>query len=292
MIVKRPQGIAILFRETLPSLTILALWDLAVVVLFQVYHQEWMEQAALPISLMGSALAIFLGIRNNAAYARWWEGRSLWGVLTNNCRSFGRQVGSLLNGAPELATSMAAYPYLLAAALRGQEPDPTDIDRLLSPELKQRVFACSNRANALLYEIGLKVRSLSEKRGVDGALQSNVDRILSDLANAQGGLERICKTPLPVQYSILPNIATHLFCILLPLSAVQTLGWLTPLGSSIIGVLFQMLDRSGSNLQEPFSDTVHALPMKTIARTIETDLLQPLGLKPAPMPQPLRGVQP
>lgn len=281
MIVKRPYGIAILFRETLPSLTILALWDSAVVVLFQVYHQEWMEQPALPISLMGSALAIFLGIRNNAAYARWWEGRSLWGQLTNNCRSFGRQMASLLNGSPDLARAMAAYPYLMVAALRGEAPGP-DVERLLTPELKERVFACNNKANALLYEIGLGVRNICEKRGVDGALQGTVDRILSDLANAQGGLERISKTPLPVQYSILPNIATHLFCIMLPLSAVQTLGWFTPLGSSIIGVLFQMLDRSGSNLQEPFKNSVHALPMKTIARTIETDLLQPLNLTPAP----------
>lgn len=291
MIVKRPYGIAILFRETLPSLIILALWDLAVVVLFKIYHQDWMDQPALPISLMGSALAIFLGIRNNAAYARWWEGRSLWGLLTNNCRSFGREMASLLNGAPELARAMAAYPYLLAAALRGHKPSE-EVDKFLSPDMRERVFACNNKANALLYEIGLGVRDICEKRGVDGALQGTVDRILSDLANAQGGLERICKTPLPVQYSILPNIVTHLFCIILPFSAVQTLGWLTPLGSSIIGVLFQMLDRSGSDLQEPFSDTVHALPMLTIARTIEMDLLQPLQLDHTPLPVSRGGVQP
>ncbi|MDF7674838.1 bestrophin family ion channel [Acetobacteraceae bacterium ESL0709] len=291
MIVKRRYGLTILIKETLPSLTVLALWDFIVVILFQTYHQEWMEQPSLPISLMGSALALFLGIRNNAAYSRWWEGRTLWGSITNNCRSFGREVASLLNGRPDLAKAMAAYPYLLKAALSNTDTG-TEVDTLLSAEMKKRVFSCGNRPNALLYEIGLEVRKEVDLYKIDGAVHGTIDRILSDLANAQGGLERIQKTPLPVQYSVLPNIVTHLFCVMLPLSAVQTLGWITPLGSSIIGLLFQMLDRSGRDLQEPFNDTVHALPMLTMARTIERDLLQPIGLIPHDMVHPHQGVQP
>ncbi|MXV44498.1 hypothetical protein GS501_05475 [Saccharibacter sp. 17.LH.SD] len=288
MIVKRHYGLITLIRETLPPLTILALWDLVVVVLFQVFHQEWMEQPALPISLMGSALAIFQGIRNNAAYARWWEGRTLWGAITNNCRSFGRQAASLLNQRPELARAMAAYPYFLRASLSNTPPDP-GVKNLLSEDIYQRVTQCTNMPNALLYEIGLSVKNSVQADHIDGAVHGTIDRILSDLANAQGGLERIKNTPLPIQYSILPNIVTHLFCIVLPLSAVQTLGWITPLGSSIIGLLFQMLDRSGRDLQEPFSNTAHALPMLTMARTIERDLLQPLGMPFQPLPTPERG---
>lgn len=290
MIVNRQHGLAILFRESLPPILLLALWDLVVVILFQIYHQEWMDQPALPISLMGSALAIFLGMRNNAAYARWWEGRTLWGSITNNCRSFGREAASLLGGRPDLARYMAAYPHVLRAALRGDSTGE-EVERLLPADVRSKIFACSNTANALLYEIGLDVQQEVELKGIDGAVHGTVDRILSDIANAQGGLERIRNTPLPVQYSVIPELATHLFCIILPLSAVQTLGWITPLGSSVIGLLFQMLDRSGRDLQEPFIASVHALPMHTMARTIERDLLQPIG-EPAPAPiQPKHGVQ-
>ncbi len=288
MIIKRRYGLTILLGEILPPLIILTGWDCVVVILFQVFHQEWMEQPALPVSLMGSALAIFLGIRNNAAYARWWEGRTLWGSITNNCRSFGREVDSLLGGQPHLSRAMAAYPYILQASLSGQKPDDA-LQTLLDEETRKFVFSCGNPGNALLYWIGQSVRKIVLERNVDGAVHGTVDRILSDLANAQGGLERIQKTPLPVQYSLLPNIGTHLFCILLPLSAVQTLGWITPLGSSIVGVLFQMLDRSGRNLQEPFDNTAHALPMLTISRTIERDLLQPLSMQHHPLPTPHFG---
>ncbi len=32
---------------------------------------------AVPISILGGALAIFLGFRNNSAYDRWWEARKI-----------------------------------------------------------------------------------------------------------------------------------------------------------------------------------------------------------------------
>ncbi len=34
-----------------------------------------------PFSLIGLALAIFLGFRNGVAYERYWEARKLWGEL-------------------------------------------------------------------------------------------------------------------------------------------------------------------------------------------------------------------
>jgi putative membrane protein len=291
LIVDKRHGIWVLSREILLPLLILCVWDFVVVIGFQVYHQEWMEQPALPISLMGSALALFLSVRNNAAYARWWEGRTLWGAVVNNTRSFARQAGTLLGGRPDLARAMAAYPYLLRTALAGIEPGP-DAKRLLDPELYQRIMGRANKPNALLYEIGLEITREAEARQIDGATRGFVDRVLVDLANAQGGLERIRNTPLPVQYSLLPLAATHVFCIVLPLSAVQTLGWITPLGSSLVGFLFQALDKSGRDLQTPFTPGPHALPMLAMARTIEIDLLQPIGMEHAPPVTPVRGILP
>jgi len=42
---------------------------------------------SLPFSLsaiLGSALAIFIGFRNNTAYSRWWEARTLWANIANS----------------------------------------------------------------------------------------------------------------------------------------------------------------------------------------------------------------
>lgn len=50
---------------------------------------------SVPFSLVGLALAIFLGFRNNAAYDRYWEARKLWGGLVSRARSLARQVQTL-----------------------------------------------------------------------------------------------------------------------------------------------------------------------------------------------------
>ena len=49
------------------------------------------KMSFIPFTLIGIALSVFMSFRNNACYARWWEGRELWGELIVACRSLARQ---------------------------------------------------------------------------------------------------------------------------------------------------------------------------------------------------------
>jgi putative membrane protein len=44
--------------------------------------------SAIPFTLIGIALSVFMSFRNSACYTRWLEGRQLWGELIIACRSF------------------------------------------------------------------------------------------------------------------------------------------------------------------------------------------------------------
>lgn len=291
MIIDRRTGLIQLLREGLPALLVLFAWDMVVVLAFQVTHRSWMDQPSLPTSLIGTALVLFLSVRNNAAYSRWWEARTLWGAVTNNARSFSREMETLFGGAPDLTRAMVAYAYALRGALQGTDVT-ADLERLLTPDLAASIQGRRNIPNAILHAIEGRLRHLAEARAVHPALLASVDRVLSDLANAQGGLERIRNTPLAIQFSALPGVLVRVFCALLPLSMVQDLGWITPFGSTVVGFLFLALDEIGLDLEDPFSDTPHALPMLAMTRTIEIDLLQSIG-EPAPMPiRAHRGVLP
>lgn len=291
MITDRRTGLIWLLRESLRLLAVLFAWDVAVVLAFQFAHRSWMDQPTLPLSLIGSALVLFLNVRNNAAYARWWEARTLWGAVTNNARSFSRQAASLLGGAPELTRMMAAYAHALRGALRGADVQ-AEMRRLLAPGIAARIQGRRNQPHAILQEIGVGMRHLAVERRVHPAAYAEIDRILSDLANAQGGLERIRNTPLAIQFSLLPGLLVRVFCLVLPLSMVQDLGWITPLGSALAGFLFLALDKIGLDLEDPFRDSPHALPMLAMTNTIEIDLLQAIG-DPTPEPvQPRRGILP
>lgn len=51
----------------------------------------------LPISVIGTAVAFFVGFKNNQAYDRWWEARKVWGGIINNSRTWGIQVDGYIS---------------------------------------------------------------------------------------------------------------------------------------------------------------------------------------------------
>lgn len=291
MIVDRGQGLRQLTRESLPTLAGLFAWDVVVVLAFQLLHRDWMDQPTLPYALIGSALALFLGARNTGASARWWEARTLWGGVVNGARSLGRQCDSLLGGTrPDLVRATAAYAHALRAALSRVPVEHDRSGEHLAPALAARIGGRTNRPAAILQAIAAGIAEECAALGLDGALHAALDRTLSELTAAQGGLERIRNTPLAVQFSVLPRLFVRLFCLVLPLSMVQELGWITPLGSALVGFLLLALDDVGADLEDPFAPTVHALPMRAIATTIEIDLLQSIGHAAPPPAGPERGV--
>ena len=48
-------------------------------------------------TVLGTAIAFFIGFNNNQAYDRWWEARILWGAIVNDSRSLARQIMSFVD---------------------------------------------------------------------------------------------------------------------------------------------------------------------------------------------------
>jgi putative membrane protein len=46
----------------------------------------------LPVSVVGTAVAFYVGFKNNQAYDRMWEARKIWGAIVNDSRSWGMMV--------------------------------------------------------------------------------------------------------------------------------------------------------------------------------------------------------
>ena len=75
--------------------------------------------------------------------------------------------------------------------------------------------------------------------------------------DAQGGAERIKNTPMPKQYDYFPQLFVQIYCMLLPLALVTSMGWFTPLGSTLVGFIFLAMDRIGRDLEDPFENTIY-----------------------------------
>lgn len=67
-------------------------WAVTVTLLFQYLHLEWFSIPWLPIAVIGTAVAFYIGFKNNQAYDRLWEARKIWGAIVNSSRMWGSNV--------------------------------------------------------------------------------------------------------------------------------------------------------------------------------------------------------
>lgn len=292
MIITRTPNLRNIVLEVWKPLAFLFIWDVIVTVF---YYFVPFKAPPLPLTLFGSALALFLGFRDNSAYERWWEARQLWGAMINASRSLARAARNFLPDPVALdmkrtiVLRQIAYVNALRCQLRRQPADG-EVLRFLSKGEADFALARTNIANGLLDGTGRRIDIARREGWIDTIQQAQMESVLVDIANAQGGMERIKNTPLPNQYRFFPTLFTHMFCVLLPIGLVETLGFATPLGSTVAGLMFLAVLQIGDDLVDPFANTVHDVPLSAMCRTIEIDLLQAIGDE-APSPaEPVDGV--
>ena len=302
MIVPRGRQIGQMLLYVGRPLLILVFYDLAVVAAYKLLHWRWVASPHIPLALFGSAIGIIVAFRNQSSYARWWEARTLWGAIVNNSRSWGRQVVTVMlpRNAEDLEDIEAmqrslvylqiAYVHALRQHLRGLEP-LEDLRPLLEETELSALRGEKNVPLAIQRRMGALLRSCQAQGWIDLAHWRAMDGNLDDLMDAQGGAERIKNTPMPKQYDHFPQLFVEIYCAMLPLGLVTNLGWLTPLGSTLVGFIFLALDRIGRDLEDPFSNSVYDVPLTAITTTIDVNLRQLLGERDLPsMQQPVHGV--
>jgi putative membrane protein len=156
-----------LLRDKLSFVQVFRLtWRLDLLILFfctlaYLVDTYWLKRhVAIPVTLstvMGTAIAFFIGFNNNQAYGRWWEGRKIWGQLVNDSRSWARSLLSFCDQrasdeAPHVARRMVfrhiGFLYALKASLR-KTGDPY-YEGYLSKQEAEDVAGNSNIPNAIL----------------------------------------------------------------------------------------------------------------------------------------------
>lgn len=232
-------------------------------------------------TLIGLALAIFMGFCNSASYDRFWEGRKLWGLLVIETRSLTRQVFSLVNDpSPEskeekqkIIKMISAFCWALNYQLRDKS-GTEHLSRLLSQDqveqLKDKKFVPS----IILGFIADWLNEQQKKGNIDTIVLTSMDHQLNQFSNISGGCERIYNTPLPFAYSVLLHRTVYLYCFWLPFGLVDSLGWMMPLIVLLISYTFIALDAIIQEIGEPFGEEENDLALNSICRTIEFSIFE------------------
>ena len=72
-------------------------WAIFVYVFHLIFHDIWVDIPFLPVSILGTAVAFYIGFKNNSAYDRLWEARKIWGAIVNSSRMWGTSVKAFVS---------------------------------------------------------------------------------------------------------------------------------------------------------------------------------------------------
>ncbi|WP_336704164.1 bestrophin family protein [Chryseobacterium indologenes] len=244
-------------------------------------------------TLIGLALAIFMGFCNSASYDRFWEGRKLWGLLVIETRSLTRQILSLVDDtSPQAKEEKERIIKLISAfswSLNFQLRDKTGtehLERLLSPEQLEQVKNKKFIPNIILGFIADWLNEQNKKGNIDTIVMTSMDHQLNQFSNISGGCERIYNTPLPFAYSVLLHRTVYLYCFWLPFGLVDSLGWMMPLIVLLISYTFIALDAIIQEIGEPFGEEENDLALNSICRTIEFSIFEQAGIPQGELKKP------
>jgi len=233
--------------------------------------------------VLGVALSLFLGFRNNAAYDRWWEARKLWGGLLADLRALAREAELFVADEAlrrHLLRKALAFLHLHRANLRRLPDDPVARER-------GGAFAdAPHPPDAALDSMTADIAKAGRAGTIDGFGLRALGERLASITAQQAGCERIVLTPLPFVYSLLIYRTIWLFCLLLPFALVSTAGWLTPIFVAIAGYVFLGLAEVTEELSHPFTTSANGLPLDAICRAAEISLAPHLGEAPPRVVRP------
>jgi ion channel-forming bestrophin family protein len=262
-----------------------------------------------PVSVLGIAVAFYLGFKNNASYDRTWEARKIWGGIVNNSRTFGAAVVSFVQGhdSPEVKKRLIYRHVAWLTALRFQlrlarewehteeriagqyYPETTEkyfdnLDKELckfidKAEIEQNLTK-SNIATQLLKNQSSELQELRNKGYFDDFRHMELHKLIATFYDDQGRSERIKNFPFPRQYASAALWQTIIFAALIPFGLLDIFGdnthmqWAAIPFSALIIWVFFLMEKIGDYSENPFEGSYNDIPISSISRGIEIDLRQ------------------
>jgi len=244
---------------SLKPLLIFSVYATAIVALYQWHHYEWLKIPWVPLTLVGIAVAFYIGFKNNSAYDRTWEARKIWGGIVNSSRSWGAMVNGFVTTEfadekvseeelqeirKRLMYRHIAWLYRLKRQLRVLKPwehdarlnkryrkyidelfpnqDPeTELKNFLADEEVQMILSKKNGCTQLIHKQSEDLRELKKRGLIDDFRHMEMQSMMTEFYSLQGKCERIKNFPLPRQYASLSIYFVYIFIFLMPLGLLS-----------------------------------------------------------------------
>ena len=179
-------------------------------------------------SILGVILGLFLVLRTNTAYDRWWEGRKLWGQLVNDTRQLAIKIASFV---PEEETEDRQFFKKMIPnitfAMKHHLRDSILLGELdfFDDTTKQRIIDSKHRPNIINKLIMERVVGLNKRKVLNSEHLFIIDKEIKGFTDIIGACERIKSTPIPYSYSMFIKKFLFIYCITLPMAFIGEFGY-------------------------------------------------------------------
>ncbi|MFT5184469.1 MAG: putative membrane protein, partial [Flavobacteriales bacterium] len=208
----------------------------------------------LPMSVIGIAVAFYVGFKNSQSYDRFWEARKIWGGIVNSSRTWTIQVLNFVSNlhASDKATDeelkeihdqlvyrQLAWINSLRVHLRKpsrhtvkQSRSTIKIKKMMDDEFHKAVdcfllkddwaelIKSKNIPTQIVKKQSIEIKNLVDRGLIDDFRHMEMMNLLEELYTLQGKCERIKNTPFPRQYSFFSKVFMWIFILLLPLGLI------------------------------------------------------------------------
>ena len=224
------------------------------VFLYHTLELSFLAVPSLAVSLIGTAVAFYVGFKNNSSYDRLWEARKIWGAIVNDSRSFAvgcknliadteggnkevlrklmyRHIGwlytlraQLLKPAPwehiqgNLLLRLVAQKRIRerGTGLYSMEANDRTLVKFLDSKEFEDIHKVSNMATHLLDWQSKTLADLNKNGDLNDFQHINLQETLYRFYDHQGKNERIKNYPFPRQYASMSFYFVGIFILILP----------------------------------------------------------------------------
>jgi putative membrane protein len=260
------------FRKLIPIMTVLAIYAI-VIVYIDAYSNRFEKLEMMNLGqfhlIFSFILGIIISFRVNTTYARWWEGRVLWGNIVNNCRNLGMKFDNFagLQNYPHFFDCLRILPAVIKFHLRKDRKSVTqELNSIgIIYEVEHPVVYLTNRMYGVINELRNQDKIRFEQ-------YMAMDMHLVNLIDMTGGCERIANTPVPAAFAFFVKQALLFYSLIFPF------GWVDKFGYFIIPMILMMvyvllgLEILSEELENPFGTDDNDLPLDSLTTTIANNV--------------------
>ncbi len=264
-------------RKLAPTMSILAGITLLVVVLethfFHISPDSKLAKTSVMYSILGFVISLLLVFRTNTAYERWWDGRKLWGALTNCSRNLAIKIHAIVQNEEEqkhLIQLVIHFPFALKNHLRNaatmNESELAELYQITELKNKKHVPL---QISSEFYD---RIIALNRNGTINSEQLLLINQEVQQWMEICGGCERIRNTPIPFSYSAFLKKFIFIYVVTLPFTYGPVLGYYAiPIVTFIFYVLAS-LELIAEEIENPFGSDANDLPLDEIAKNIRNSV--------------------